>query len=58
MARPLPSILPYDEVSLSPHGVLFLDKLPEFNRNALEVLRQPLEDGAVSASCIYPAGFS
>ncbi|MFP3948147.1 MAG: YifB family Mg chelatase-like AAA ATPase [Longimicrobiales bacterium] len=50
------------EVSLAHHGVLFLDELPEFRRGALEALRQPLEEGAVTLSrsrfsVLYPARF-
>jgi magnesium chelatase family protein len=50
------------EVSLSHNGVLFLDELPEFPRNVLEVMRQPLEDGTVciaraSMSLTFPSRF-
>lgn len=50
------------EVSLSSEGVLFLDELPEYQRNALETMRQPLEDGVITISRAagsfeYPANF-
>ncbi len=50
------------EVSLAHYGVLFLDEVPEYNRRALEALRQPMEDGVVTVSRVaqtveYPANF-
>lgn len=50
------------EISLAHHSILFLDELPEFKRDVLDMLRQPMEDGKIVVSrnrrnCIYPADF-